>query len=190
MNIGIDIDGVLADLITPTVHLYNEKVGSSLTKQDMVTWNFLPNLGKMDRKEQTKLFNEVWNHNLVNLEEREAPQILYDLRSLGNEITIISHRDTFTIPAVTVWLDRNWIPYDNLIFLSHNQNKLKYVDWLVDDHPLAAQKAGEYPEKSFYLRTQPWNIDMDLSNMSPKVWRIHSLKEILDLAKGVKNSNG
>lgn len=183
MNIGIDIDGVLADLTTPTLDLYNQKFRTSLTKQDMISWDYLPKLGKIDRKEQTKLFNQCWNQDLVKLEEPEVGQILYHLRKLRHKITIISHRDPPTIPAVVSWLERNWLKYDNLIFLSHNQNKLKYVDILIDDHPFTAQKAGEFPEASFYLRTQPWNKDIDLSNYPRNVWRIHSLSEILDLVR-------
>ena len=111
--------------------------------------------------------------NRVGLEEKQAGQILWDLKNQKNKITIISHRHSDTIPAVVTWLQRNWIVYNNLVFLGNTENKLKYVDCLIDDHPRAAEKAIEYPNKTFYLRNQPWNQE----DQGDNIIRLDSLED-------------
>ena len=173
LNIGIDIDGVLADLISATVELFNEKFNTNFTKQHCTGWDFFIKTGLVDREGQTKLFNESWTRNLVRLEEPEVGQILWDLKKQGHRVTIISHRHSDTIPVVVTWLQRNWIVYNNLVFLGNTENKLKYVDCLIDDHPRAAEKAIEYPNKTFYLRNQPWNQE----DQGDNVIRVDSLED-------------
>ncbi len=162
LNIGIDLDGVLADLVGAAVKEVNLRRGLSLTKEDVKEWSYLVTDLGFTRDEQRRIFNRIWrNHRIsLGLEELDLVRYLGQLR-IGNFITIISHRHIDAHQFVVPWLVERNLLYDSLVFADPGEDKFDYpIEVLIDDHPGMVLKAKKHPEKLLLLRDQPWNKDL------------------------------
>ena len=184
MRIGLDLDGVLADLISETLSIYRLSYRKTVIKSEVTSWDYFLKRRGISTAEQSDLFNRAWNHSSPRLEEECIPQVLKALKLLGHSITILTHRHKDTHASVFRWISTNQLPYDNLLFLSNKEDKMDYpIDVLVDDHPKTAEKAINHPSKTLLLKSQPWNRNTKIT--LPNVRRIESLEELLEVVNHV-----
>lgn len=184
MHIGIDLDGVLADLNGQTVQGYNKLFPDKepLKFEDLASWNYLVEKRGMSKKLQTKIFNKVWRDwkDLPTVENSlSTAAVILELKAKGHTISIITHRHPYTHSYVPKWLNSKGILYDNLLLVSNKTGieKHQFVDLLVDDHPRVVEIADQYPNTFILLRNQPWNTHIETVDIL-NVYRIYSLTEV------------
>ncbi len=177
MNIGIDVDGVLADLISAA--LRNSRL-SDFTKKDVTEWDFFQKHG-YSKREQREIFFQVWNwwqDNELSLEYKYPDKLLKKLMK-KHRISIITHRDSNTHCSVVSWLNNYNIPYHDLLFVGDGLSKFEFpIDCLIDDSPKTVEEAKNYPNKKLYLVNQSWNKNIiDLPN---NVLRVNDLGDAIN----------
>lgn len=184
LAIGVDIDGVLADLAPLALQVINEKFGSKLTKNDIDSWDAIQIKANITRQELLEALDYVWLHRDVSLLEDDAPSVLEKLMSMGVHVTIISKRTRNSLPAVVAWLNDKQIPYHHIVFMAedtHLNSKFDYpIQALVDDSPRAVESI-RYSFQTLFLRNQPWNVN--LRYLPKNVLRINSIKEVLEYVR-------
>ncbi len=184
MHIGLDLDGVLADLVGETVKIFNRTwPDNKVNYEDLDGWDYLKRERGLSSKVQNELFYQVWKdfENLPTAEKiGDILEGINKLESQDHVISIITHRDRRTHSYVPRWLFQKQIPFHNLMFIS-TKTKLEkhdFVDVLVDDHPRTVEIADRYPNTFVLLRDQPWNRSVDIVSSSPNTSRITSLKDL------------
>ncbi len=182
MHIGIDLDGVLADLNGQTVNGYNSLFPNKdpIKLEDLNNWNYLVNERGLSRKVQTEIFNRVWRNwkTLPTVEDATLIRVtIQKLKEAGHIISVVTHRHPYTHTYVPQWLHKNGILYDNLMLVSGSTTLEKHqlVDILIDDHPRVVEIAADYPNTLVLLRDQPWNRYITTNNNTA---RILSLTEV------------
>lgn len=180
MEIGIDVDGVLGNLVGGLIVVANEKLGLSLRLEDYNEWDFFQTNYDVSTGWVLNAMDEAWERELVELIEPDSAKWIHDLKSRGHDITIITRRTYKSHPAVTAWLHKQGIKYTTLIFNGPGTNKLDYpIDVLIDDSPTIAEKAKKHPKKLVYLLNRVWNRHVDIGVPPFNVQRTNSLEEVL-----------
>ncbi len=193
MHIGLDLDGVLADLIGETIKLYNKTWPETrVDVEDIDGWDYLKRTRGVPGKVQAELFYEVWKNfeDLATVEKaKDIQESIFRLRKDGHVVSIITHRDIRTYSYVPRWLNQKQIPYDNLLFVSSkiSLEKHDFVDVLVDDHPRVIELADKYPNTFVLLRSQPWNRNVSIGSESTNTSRIASLKDLPGYISNIEN---
>ncbi len=184
MHIGLDLDGVLADLVGETIKLFNKTWPENwVNYEDLDGWDYLKRERGLSAKVQSELFYQVWKgfENLPTAEKvGDIRECICKLQEKAHIISIITHRDKRTYSYVPRWLNQKQILYDNLIFMSSKTSleKHDFVDVLVDDHPRTVEIAENYPNTFVLLRDQPWNRSTVITSSLPNTSRIVSLKDL------------
>lgn len=178
MNIGVDIDGVLANQVKSVNKLIEHRYDIKIDFEEVNQWDYWTKHGILKR-ELLKLMEKTWtNYYWIEPIEPHLDQLTKALNEV-NTITIISHRTRKSFPFVCKWLDMHKISYDNLIFV-RSGNKLEYpIECLIDDAPDMIEKAKEFPDKTLYLRMQGWN--KSITDLPNNVIRVNSLAEACQL---------
>ena len=186
MNIGIDLDGVLADQMGAVLPIIEREHGVRFRIEEIVNWDFLWQSLKISVSALLEMMEEAW-FTEMSLLDPEALVWLRGLQTEGHRICIISKRTRKSFASVCEWLDRNSIVFDDLIFVGRGRNKLEFpIDCLVDDSPYALKGAAAFPDKMFYLRTQPWNARENC--LKSNVVRVNSLSEACRLIQERRSS--
>lgn len=149
MRIGVDIDGVLTnddDYILDYATKYQVEKGLAA-----MTDPYQYEYRKFNWKEP--LISDYRNHYFWNYVENEparrfASEVLTKLKEEKNEIYIItsrylssenSERGDFMREKIKIWLEKNQIPYDELICTSKDKGIVcleKQVDCMIEDSPI------------------------------------------------------
>lgn len=181
LNVGIDIDGVLADLITPTLELINRKIGTNLSQEDIDHWHALPKKANLTVEEVLALMDQAWVEGKVGLLEGSAAESLHRLKAAGAHITVISKRTKQSLPAVSSWLLSQNIPFNHLVFMVEDKwmdSKFDYpIHCLMDDSPKAVEKI-RYSFHTLFLRNQPWNSY--LTDLPRNVIRVGGIDQMVE----------
>lgn len=183
MNIGIDIDGVLADQANGVLRVINNMYGSTYTIDMWDSWTYASDIvGSVSNL--LKMMEKSWELGYVKPVETDIGYTVKQIKKLGT-VSVISKRTygshLFVVKALQDW----GVKYDNLILLSGDEEKLDYpIDVLIDDHPTL-----DYTKciKIILLRDQPWNQDTKTDQYT-YVTRIFSLTEAIPLLKEYKKN--
>lgn len=182
MDIGLDIDGVIADLMGPTLKLAREMFGVEIQREELTHYGSLPELseGRISRSMMYSLFDLAWaDYHSMPLQEEGIRGIVEEVRKKKHTVTIISHRSIRSQSNCLRWLNKMVIDYDCVIFPDHNISKFLYPwNLIVDDHPRMPVQARDYPQKRVLFRRQPWN--RSVNSLPENVTSIESLREVLD----------
>lgn len=164
-TIGVDIDGVIADCITPLRKAYSDLYGR--TPAEPTTWELESSWGVESARDIWARFVEAGGYSQCSI-YHESVKTLTGLQQTGVRVMLITARSTQADPVVKhklndsaycrwqnfQWLTSNEIPYDRLFYSS---TKLSHdYDLIVDDNPdtigrvVGAGKEG-------YLFRRPWN---------------------------------
>lgn len=178
MRIGVDVDAVLADLMSPAIVLLNERYGLGL-EYETLRWGE----EGVSREKFFRILDEVWNSGLIKPMEPMLDGHLEDLCNAGHEILIITRRGKASREAVLAWLHAQQMPYDAVVFVGITP-KLEYpIEVLIDDHPEIGWEARLYPEKEVAVRDQPWNRGC---LMASNAYRVESLGQF---ARWIQNAS-
>lgn len=181
MKIAVDVDGVLLDIITPYINIYNQKFKSNFKKEDVQRWDFYIDWN-LSEEEAFEIFYKIYNNAVsVSLIDNEAPVFLQKLNQ-DHQIDILSARtfkfksqlreklDTFNI--------KKGLHYQKLILVEAKPYdiKLQYnYDIYIDDNPHLVEKVKNKKKATLLLFDQPWNNDCICKD---NVIRVKTWKEI------------
>lgn len=137
--IKIDMDGVVRDIFTPMLELYNKEFGTRLNVHDITSYDVnivFPKIRKRFGISAAEWFFDI-NSKLLFLESKtyhHVDKVIDDLRNIGHTVVIVTWQPLLKNKIDTLnFLERNNIHYDDICF-----TKDKWMingDYLVDDNP-------------------------------------------------------
>lgn len=185
MKIGMDIDGVLADFVTPFVQLLEQRVGGpaidpgSITDPNFQHHPFLTREIIYDCMVESSYDPDFWRV-LAPLPSPDQWQSLNQM-SRDNDVVFITHRwvrDTYDINQVTCdWLHRHGFDNPVVHFTQEKKSELVRqleVELFVDDRHENCEDVASQTEALVMMPHRPYNR----SFAHPKVRRIHDLDEL------------
>ena len=143
MNLGFDIDGVIADFVTVLIATVKEKYNIVFTKEEIYCHGINLVLG-LTKKETEDLIAEALSQDMEIVNGSKS--ILEKLHAEGHKIYLLTARAKNTRKMTENWLKKNGICYTQLIHLDKgekNQTKLN-LDVIVED---CLQEALEWSPK-------------------------------------------
>lgn len=156
MRIAVDVDGVLADHLTPFVTDLEAETGFELRPEELDTWD-LPLPGG-----ETDLLTAVTRRLADPSYIRRAPVVdgavegVERLRERDHEVVVTTHRPAHTHSVTREWLADNDIPYDEYLDdVPENKGEVG-ADLLVDDYHGNVRDAIDAGWAGLLFR-QPWN---------------------------------
>ena len=189
MNLGFDIDGVIAKTSDMLVNNINETFNSKLTIDIFKAHDFTENIYSEDEEINTAVIKLL--KDLVVSEEKmksieiypEAPIIINKLKKVGHKIYIITARHTHLKEMTATWLRNHGISFDGFAItngITKSDYALKYkLDAFVDDlesNLYELHKSKKRWRKGLLLMTQPWNADT-MTDTS-KYIRVHGWNDV------------
>lgn len=177
MKIALDVDGVLADVISSWL-IYSNKIRSTISKEEITNWDFWKKfkINRYDFYEELTLCWKNWN-SIPPLEDNLS-KITQELSNFG-QVDIVTAREQSTNSFVKNWLKLHKITYQNYISVIDGPMKadLDY-DVFIDDSPINATKFLKC-NKDVFLYSQPWNQHIS----DQKIQRIFTLSEAIEKLK-------
>ncbi len=163
MRIGIDLDGVVYDLMTPWLRRYNERYEDTLTREDIIDFNFEGVEFRCDVGD----FMSFLYDGRIHLEAEPVPmavEVITEWASEGHTIVFISatKRPAIWAKVARLAVDFPDVPYE-LHFTS--DKAAVEVDVFIDDHVrnvLDYALLGVNPDAVVLLFDQPWNHDDEI----------------------------
>jgi uncharacterized HAD superfamily protein len=185
MMIGLDIDGVLADFVTPFLQLLERRAGggpidpASITDPNFQRHPFLTQEMIYDCMVETSYDPEFWRV-LEPLPSRDQWNA-HDQMAREHEVVFITHRwvrDTYDINQVTCdWLRRHGIGSPVVHFTQEKKSQLVNqlrIELFVDDRHENCEDVATQTDARVMMPHRPYNQAFD----HPKVQRIHDLNEL------------
>jgi len=179
LKIGLDVDGVLADVIHTWLD-YNNKIRKAISKEEISEWNFWGRyqIDKYDFYKELSLCWQTW-HKIPSTEENLSTTT--SALSHVGEVDIVTAREESTHTYVKSWLSSQKITYKNYVGVLEGLEKTKLdYDIFIDDSPINA-KSMLNAGKTVILYTQPWNLNFN----DPRVKRIYTLKDAISIIKSI-----
>lgn len=173
MNLGFDIDGVIADFATVLIATVKEKYNIVFTKKEIYCHSMNLVLG-LTKKETEDLVAEALSQNIEIV--KDSKSILEKLQAEGHKIYLLTARSKNTRKMTEKWLMKNGISHTQLIHLDKgekNQINLN-LDVIIED---CLQEALEWSPKvkNIIVYDQPWN---QTRNIKKIIKRVHDWDEI------------
>ncbi len=168
LKIGIDIDGVIVDLVTSMLPLLSKFCGRSVRYSDICCFD----IGKaLNIKEKMGgIWAEVYNGNILQL----APPIQGSIIGLSelneHEIWLITQRPISIRSDTVLWLCENKIEFDKLRFVDivGKESISRSLDVFLEDNLETACAIAEAGINSL-LFDQPWNQNTKLPQRCKRV---------------------
>lgn len=185
-TVKLDIDGVLRNLDTTMLPIYNEMFGEHLTEEDIREYNLEKSYTRLvDVGENVFDFFFVKHANEV-LGESEpyenAAKAVELLIQKNYKITIVSYQPTDIAKKATVgWLAKNKIRYNELVFTEKSSKRHVVRDIIVDDCP---KYINESLEPTKIVIDRPYNRRTELYSV-PHI----RFKSLYDFAKCATKSD-
>lgn len=180
MKIGLDVDGVLADVINAWLS-YNNKIRQTISKSDISEWDFWRkyNINKFDFYQELSMCWKSWK--TIPPTESNISYASKELSRVGT-VDIVTARDDSTHDDVKNWLRMHKVVFNNYVGVQEGTEKAKLdYDVFIDDSPINAQHMLK-EDKSIILYDQPWNLGFSDS----RVKRIYELKNAASLIEEIR----
>jgi len=177
LRIGLDVDGVLADVIQSWI-TYNNKIRSTILKSEILEWDFWKNfqINKFDFYKELSMCWSSWEN--IPPTEHDISLATTELSKLGT-VDIVTAREESTHANVKNWLRSKKVTYNNYVGVLEGIEKTKLdYDIFIDDSPINAKSMLD-GDKSVILYTQPWNLKFD----DPRAKRIYKLRDAVSAIK-------
>jgi len=171
LTIILDVDGVVADLMTPWLNEYNKDYGDTLNVSDIQSWNAhsytKPECG-------TKFYNYIEDPTLYDVVLPTSPDVLEfvsQIKKEGHRVIYVTTSTLGSSGAKYKWL-KKWSFLDSMNdYVEATDKNLIKADILVDDKYENAQRwylSGGLP----VLFRQPWNEWADVPYYHTNNWDV------------------
>jgi uncharacterized HAD superfamily protein len=183
MKIAIDIDGVLLNIMSTFLKIFNNRYCTSYKIEDVTNWEFFKDWN-ISEEEAFDIFYNIYQNTMdVPFIDEMAPEYLGKLH-LAHEVYILSTRDPLYRSQVEKKLEfhkiKQNIQYIDLILI-HNKpydsKSSQEFDVFVDDNPHLAEAILKKKDKYLLLYDQPWNKSFLCKN---NIIRVYNWKDIYE----------
>jgi len=177
MKIALDVDGVLADVITSWMN-YNNSIRQKITKNQITNWEFWKEfqINPFDFYAELSLCWKNWMS--IPTTEKNLSSITKSLSSIG-QVDVVTARERSTDSFVKSWLDHHDISYNNYVSVIDGPMKAELdYDVFIDDSPLNVEKFLTN-NKKVILYSQPWNEHVS----DDQIIRVSNLSEAIEKIK-------
>lgn len=200
MNIGIDVDEVLAELLEAFLEYHNQNYNTKLQKKDMFSYSFHKVLGGTDKDTRKKLL-DFFDTDLFH-KIKPVPGSLKAVSKLVQEhqLCIITARPHIIRVQTEQWLQQHFpdcFQSVNLTNQWHGEGakqlkseigRKKRIDIMIDDSLNHAQDCASQGIYTLLADFQyPWN---KAENLPENIKRVHSWKEIVTEINNYGRDNG
>jgi uncharacterized HAD superfamily protein len=182
MDIGVDIDGVIADADTQ-FRKYMKKIFKRDFRRSEVKSFKYEECFEFTEYEFKKLYNlfseeEIW----ITMEPIKGAIESLKKISKNNRIIIATSRPYITKEVTARWLKKYNVPYDQIHFTLDKKHLLPEAteyqfDFFLEDHPDFAQKIAKTGIQVL-LFSYPWNESV---RKHPKIRRVSGWDEVLTI---------
>lgn len=185
MKIAIDVDGVLAEQISPALEAIDSD--HHMTKSDIQRWD-------QPIPEAETNIKEVIEKNLQDMEFvlsmsaiSGAIEGMKDLQRLGHSLYIITDRPSSARLATKEWIIQQGIPFDKITHTNGKSKAESDARVLIDDYP---KNIDEFAGKSRYglLFSQPWNESYQLTGRNQ--YRVRDWTEVVSKINSLETTVG
>jgi uncharacterized protein len=156
LNIGVDVDGVLANQITGILPRLKRRFNVSLMYEDVTDWR-LPVNGS-DIAKEILIAMQDSDYLLSMPAHSHARDVVAQLYR-SHSIKILTARPPESEPFTRTWLEKSGIQYDSLASVREKEKSLYATDILVDDYLGNIEDYLEETKGVAILVDQPWNRD-------------------------------
>lgn len=169
MKIGIDLDGVIADLTTELVYRL-DKIG---IKTNPYRWKSLRLENEIDGVSADWMAEQI-NDPLFYMNVPAYEDAFYAINEWfysGNDVYIITTRPTDCLDVSQDWLDQWGIPYNNIYAGIKHREKIEVINDLniaamVEDNPEECEVIVETGINTFII-SRSWNRDYKFPGRVP-----------------------
>ena len=181
MTIAVDVDGVLADQVTPVLDIIKDEYGVTMKKEDVKSWDEpIPGTSsnvKIEIEDSHKDDNHVLSMPVID----DARNVLHHIKSDGHVVVIATNRINVSRGATEQWLVDNDIPYDSFFNINGGSKSDVEADVIIDDYP---PNVNTFISESRYgiLFLQPWNRSDSCLNHS----RVHGARGWTEVYKIIR----
>ncbi len=175
--LGVDIDGTLADSVSPVVNSLNLSLGTSIMISNVRDYYLSKVFSGISHEEVLRRFSDAWKDwKSIRLVDESIPQIM---ATLSNRFKIcITTASVGSGKNIQKWLEMNNIPFDEYIQVDHADEKSdQEVDVFIDDFHRVAEMAVSSGKRAIILR-QPWNEDFLERNQDRRIMEAYSWNSI------------
>jgi 5'(3')-deoxyribonucleotidase len=154
VRVALDIEGVIADITTPVLKLYNEMHGTNWKAEDVTDWGFKSiNTGA---HEVLPLFNRVWIERHGEIRYEANSRLINELRTIC-EVDIVTSR-TGVDDQIVSFVNSNGLSSVPIVIHPPTSEKtvLNY-DVYIDDSPTLADAVVKSDHGVLLLVDRPWN---------------------------------
>lgn len=152
IRIGVDIDGVLADLLTPWLKWYNKEYNDNLTNEDIISWD----MNKFVKKEaKNKIYDYLNFPNIYDDIKVLDPLSIGVLKEWASEpsleifiITSCGNRPNM-IAGKLKWLKENYPFLNKRNFVFTDNKGVANVDVMVDDYSVNLDKVFKANDQTY-----------------------------------------
>ena len=185
MNLGFDIDGVIADFSQALLETIKKNYGLALKKTDIYCFDLNVVLG-ITKSEGKQLIIEVLQKNLpLNTGAKET---LERLSREDHNIQLLTSRYDVLRDITQSWLKEKGIPYTQLHLLNVGKKYLAKVDPLdlIVEDSLEEALGWTHKVKNVLVYDQPWNKTLNVKNLTK---RVYNWNEIYNEVQQLKARN-
>lgn len=169
MNLGFDIDGVIANFTEPLLEIIKDKYGLALKVSDIYTFDLGVVLG-ITKTESNQLINETLKKDLPL--NSGAKETLEQISREGHSIYLLTGRFGYLRDLTQSWLNEKEVPYTQLHLLNVGEKylaKVEPLDLVVED---SLEEALEWTRKvrNVLVYDQPWNRTLNVKGLTKRVY--------------------
>lgn len=158
MRLGIDLDGVVADFNSGWVSRYNSEFGSSLTTDQVDSWDAMGNLTHFESMGAFWRWASSGTHGSVfrHLDPYpDALDVLNRLRS-SHEIVIITAKPDWAVHDTFAWIAERRIPTRE-VHITEAKWRVQCDIYLDDSPRQIVELHDNRPEATVCRFVRPWN---------------------------------
>lgn len=175
MNLGFDIDGVIANFVKTFIEIVQKKYALSLKETDIYCHELDLVLG-IDKEEKNELIRETIKEDLDVYPGAKA--IIERLYEEGHKIFILTARPNDLIEVTKTWLKKKGILYTELIQLNEGEKHLAQIDLdLIVEDNLEEAIGLSKKVKNVLVYDHPWNQTLNVKGL---VKRVRNWNEIFE----------
>jgi 5'(3')-deoxyribonucleotidase len=157
--VGVDVDGVLGDQVTPLLLRIEERLGIKMTFEDIAEWN--PVIGESDFKTEIAAAMDDPTYVAEMPLHAGAREMMDGLVAAGHTILVITTRKQELLEPTAAWLREHSLPYSRVISAEGIQKALHGASVLIDDYTENVKHFLEAEAGWGVLVDRPWNQERD-----------------------------
>lgn len=187
MKIGVDIDGVLLNLIEKVCEIFNELYHTDYTENDIRRWEFFKDWKVSEEIIYNVFYIAYEKSKTLSLIDDNAPQILKELNK-KYRVDLVTARnfkyESQLIERLNSLEIKKGVHYENLIHVEPKPYDVKIkLDYniLIDDNPNLVNSIEKFPDKKILLYDQPWNQNYEEKENITRVYDWNQIEKVFQL---------